>query len=57
MATGELADRPDLLVGMETITGLFGYDRIAQLERELLDEGQLEAKYGTGSRDYVVGER
>lgn len=54
METGELADRPDLLVGMETITGLFGYDRIAQLESEFLYEEQLAAKYESGSRDYVV---
>jgi hypothetical protein len=54
MATGELVDRPDLLVGMETITGLFGYDKISRLESELLYDEQLEQKYGAGSRDYVV---
>ena len=54
METGELVDRPDLLVGMETITGLFGYDRIAKLESEFLLDEQLEHKYGSGERDYVV---
>jgi 2-methylisocitrate lyase-like PEP mutase family enzyme len=55
--TGEVTDRPDLLVGMETITGLFGYDKIAQLESEFLYDEQIEAKYGDGSRDYVVREK
>ena len=57
METGELVDRPDLLVGMETITGLFGYDKIAQLENEFLYEEQLETKYGSGERDYVVRQK
>ena len=57
METGELVDRPDLLVGIETITGLFGYDTIAQLENEFLYEEQLATKYGRGARDYVVKER
>jgi 2-methylisocitrate lyase-like PEP mutase family enzyme len=55
--TGELVDRPDLLVGIETITGLFGYDEVSRLENELLFEEQLERKYGEGDRDYVVPER
>lgn len=57
MESGELVDRPDLLVGMETITGLFGYDKIAQLENEFLYEEQLETKYGSGERDYVVRQK
>ena len=28
IATGEFVDRPDLQVGIETITGLFGYDDV-----------------------------
>ena len=54
IATGETADRPDLLVGIETITGLMGYDRISQLEAEFLTDHQLEHKYGSGPRDFVV---
>ena len=54
MVTGELVDRPDLLVGIETITGLFGYDKISKLESEFLYDEQLDQKYGSGSRDYVV---
>lgn len=55
--TGELADRPDLLVDMETITGLFGYDEVSRLENELLYEEQLDRKYGERDRDYVVRAR
>jgi 2-methylisocitrate lyase-like PEP mutase family enzyme len=52
--TGEAADRPDLLVGMEEITQLVGYERIARLEQAFLLEEQLEHKYGPGERDYVI---
>ena len=54
MATGEAADRPDLLVGMEEITQLVGYERIARLEQAFLLDEQLEHKYGAGERDYVI---
>jgi 2-methylisocitrate lyase-like PEP mutase family enzyme len=55
MTSGELADRPDLLVSMETITALFGYDLMERLEGELLADEQIERKYGAGgSPDYVV---
>jgi len=54
METGEIADRPDLLVGMEDITQLVGYARINQLEQRLLLEEQLERKYGDQERDYVI---
>jgi 2-methylisocitrate lyase-like PEP mutase family enzyme len=55
IVTGELADRPDLQVGMDTITGLFGYDRVERLESELLYDEQIERKYGAGGTpDYVV---
>ena len=55
METGEAEDRPDLLVGMEELTRLVGYDRIAALEQGLLSEEQLERKYGSGERHYVIG--
>jgi 2-methylisocitrate lyase-like PEP mutase family enzyme len=54
IATGELADRPDLLVDMETITGLFRYDEIARLESQFLPDDQLAQKYADGVRDYVI---
>lgn len=54
METGEIADRPDLLVGMEDITQLVGYARINQLEQRLLLDEQLERKYGDQERDYVI---
>lgn len=54
METGEAADRPDLLVSMEELTQLVGYDRIAALEQSLLTEEQLDRKYGAGERHYVI---
>lgn len=56
METGQSADRPDLLVGMEEITALFGYERVAALEAEFLLESQRVAKYGDSPPDYVVRE-
>lgn len=57
MATGTVADRPDLLVGIEDITRLVGYERINRLEQALLLEDQLEKKYGEEERDYVIRKR
>ena len=57
MVTGELADRPDLLVDIDTISGLMGYDRISALENELLSGDALRRKYGEGERHYVVKSR
>jgi 2-methylisocitrate lyase-like PEP mutase family enzyme len=54
METGESADRPDLLMGMEELTHLVGYARINKLEQNLLLQDQLERKYGTEDRDYVI---
>lgn len=54
MATGDGVDRPDLLVGMETIADLMGYDRISAIENELLSDDALERKYHGGERHYVV---
>ncbi|MDB5732085.1 MAG: Carboxyvinyl-carboxyphosphonate phosphorylmutase, partial [Variovorax sp.] len=53
--TGESADRPDLLVDMETIAGLMNYDRLAALENELLTGESLARKYRDGERNYIVG--
>jgi 2-methylisocitrate lyase-like PEP mutase family enzyme len=52
--TGELVDRPDLLVSMEEITALVGYERINKLEQELTTEEELLRKYGNKRRDYVI---
>jgi 2-methylisocitrate lyase-like PEP mutase family enzyme len=52
--TGELVDRPDLVVGMEEIADLVGYARITQLENDLLSGEALQRKYGEGERDFVV---
>ena len=55
--TGTLHDRPDLLYGMEEITDLMGYSKIAELEAQFLPDEQLERKYGADKVDYVVRER
>jgi 2-methylisocitrate lyase-like PEP mutase family enzyme len=54
METGETADRPDLLMGMEELTELVGYARINKLEQDLLLQDQLDRKYGGEERDYVI---
>ena len=51
---GTIHNRPDLLYGMEEITDLMGYDKIAALEAQFLPSDQLERKYGGGAVDYVV---
>lgn len=52
--TGEAVDRPDLQASMETITGLFDYETVAALETELLDDEELDRRYGAGAREYVI---
>jgi 2-methylisocitrate lyase-like PEP mutase family enzyme len=52
--TGEVVDRPDLLVGIEEITALMGYERIAELEQTFMLEEDLARKYGEEERDYVI---
>jgi 2-methylisocitrate lyase-like PEP mutase family enzyme len=47
IATGEPADRPDLLVDIDTIMRLMDYDAMRELERRLLTTEALEAKYGS----------
>jgi 2-methylisocitrate lyase-like PEP mutase family enzyme len=51
--TGEVADRPDLLAGMEEIAALAGYDRIDALEEQFSLPEELERRYGE-ERGYVV---
>lgn len=52
--TGEVHDRPDLLVGIEEITDLMGYALINQLENEFSLEEDLAARYKGGQTDLVV---
>ncbi len=51
--TGEVYDRPDMLVGIEDVTSLMGYARINQLEKEFSLEDDLEKRY-KGNVDLVV---
>ena len=44
--TGETADRPDLLVGIEDITDLMGYPATRALEREFSTDDEYRRKYG-----------
>jgi hypothetical protein len=46
IASGEPADRPDLLVDIDAIMRLMDYDAMRELERKLLSTTALEAKYG-----------
>lgn len=54
IATGNVHDRPDLLAGIEEITDLMGYERIAELESRFLLEEQIERKYGAAKPQYVI---
>ena len=54
MATGEAADRPDLLASMEDITALFDYRKIEELENAFTADEDLERKYKGNERSYVV---
>ncbi|MBI3068810.1 MAG: isocitrate lyase/PEP mutase family protein [Betaproteobacteria bacterium] len=54
IASGNVHDRPDLLAGIEEITDLMGYERIAELESRFLLEEQIERKYGAAKPQYVI---
>jgi 2-methylisocitrate lyase-like PEP mutase family enzyme len=54
IATGEAADRPDLLVGMEAIAALMDYDHVSALENEFLSDEALQRKYREAERHLVV---
>ena len=58
IASGEPADRPDLLVDIDAVMRLMDYDAMRELERRLLTIGTLEAKYGpAGEASQRPGER
>jgi 2-methylisocitrate lyase-like PEP mutase family enzyme len=44
--SGEMADRPDLLVGIDEIWALMGFPQMQALERKLLTDTALAGKYG-----------
>jgi 2-methylisocitrate lyase-like PEP mutase family enzyme len=46
IASGEPADRPDLVVDIDAIMRLMDYDAMRELERRLLTTEALETKYG-----------
>src|SRR5580693_7671052 len=46
IASGEPADRPDLVVDIDAIMRLMDYDAMRELERQLLSTEALETKYG-----------
>jgi 2-methylisocitrate lyase-like PEP mutase family enzyme len=46
IATGEPVDHPELVAGIEEITGLMGYSEMRSLEAKLLTTDTLETKYG-----------
>jgi 2-methylisocitrate lyase-like PEP mutase family enzyme len=45
MATGEMADRPDLLVGIEDIMELMNYPHIRALEKEFMLDEEYERRF------------
>ncbi|MBS0321057.1 MAG: isocitrate lyase/PEP mutase family protein [Proteobacteria bacterium] len=51
---GVTVDRPDLVAGIEDITALMNYDRIAALEAEFLTADERERKYRDAAPDYVI---
>jgi 2-methylisocitrate lyase-like PEP mutase family enzyme len=46
MESGQMADRPDLLVGIDEIWALMGFPQMQALERKLLTDTALAGKYG-----------
>lgn len=46
MLTGEVIERPDLLVSFEELNSLVGFDDVQALERRFLTRQQLTQKYG-----------
>jgi 2-methylisocitrate lyase-like PEP mutase family enzyme len=43
--TGEVVERPDLLVSFEELNALVGFDQVQAIERKFLTKDQLERKY------------
>jgi 2-methylisocitrate lyase-like PEP mutase family enzyme len=56
METGTVYDRPDMLAGIGDITQLLGYPAVDRLETEFLLPEEMDRKYGTGERSFVVRE-
>ena len=52
--TGEVHDRPDLVMGIEDITALMSYELINALENEFSLKEDLERRYKGGAADLVV---
>jgi 2-methylisocitrate lyase-like PEP mutase family enzyme len=52
--SGVIHDRADMLVGIEDITDLMGYPQIDALEAAYLLPEEIERKYGSDTRAYVV---
>ncbi len=48
IASGEVVDRPDVLVSFEELHDIMGMDEVEALERSFLTESQRSAKYGGG---------
>ena len=46
LETGEMADRPDLLVGIEDIMELMNYPHIRALEKEFMLTEEYERRFG-----------
>ena len=52
--TGITHDRPDLLASIDEITDLMGYESINSLEAQFTLPEDIDRRYGSGPRDYVV---
>jgi hypothetical protein len=46
MATGEVIERPDLLVSFEELNSLVGFDDVQAIEARFLTQNQRTQKYG-----------
>jgi hypothetical protein len=56
IATGEPADRPDLVAGIDDIMRLMDYENMRKLEQRLLTTEALDVKYGpAGEAQTVTG--
>jgi 2-methylisocitrate lyase-like PEP mutase family enzyme len=52
MESETLTERPDLVANMEQITGLIGYEQVAQLEEAFMLEEDLRQRYGDDKPKY-----
>jgi len=51
LRTGEVVDRPDLLVSFEELNGLVGISELEQLEQRYLTREQLRRKYENATHE------